>query len=227
MVYNNVYLTFSVISFVLNIVILLAYFKGIQRANKVAQIAAIWSGIILGIHIVFMGIGVAVYGGGADSKGADGVNRDLWGWTCSSDAQKLQPYMKDMVFKEWCDVQVSIPKHHPPSPYEHLINQIGRQTMAFYIGIANASAASLTLTIYGFAIARKRSKKKVYFAPRGQTYDGGEPLNNISWTPLDTRQSNLRQLCTWSSLDGKEPVAKECSWAPIAGRFDGTSDGDA
>jgi hypothetical protein len=111
-VYNNIYLTFSVITFMLDIVIMLAYFKGIQRANKVAQIAAIWSSVILGIHIVFMVIAIAVYGSGADSKGADGMNRDLWGWTCSSDAQKLQPYMKDMEYKKWCHVQVSNRQHH-------------------------------------------------------------------------------------------------------------------
>jgi hypothetical protein len=99
--------------------------------------------------------------------------------------------------------------------------------MAFYIGIANASATSLTLTIYGFAIARKRSKKKIYYAPRRQAYDGAEPVNNVSWVPLDRRQSNLRQLCSWSSLDGKEPTAKECSWAPIDSRLDDAIDSDA
>jgi hypothetical protein len=71
-VYNYVYLTLSVISLLLNITILLAYFRGIQHASFVARINAIWTGIILAAHIIAMIAGVAVYKAGSSQNSPNG-----------------------------------------------------------------------------------------------------------------------------------------------------------
>ena len=105
--FNNVYFTFAVISLLLNVITLWAYFRGIEEANKTARVATIWSVIIVALHLIAMITGVAVYGAGADSKAKDGTNRDLWGWSCSSAAENIQPWVKDTKFSKWCTVQVS------------------------------------------------------------------------------------------------------------------------
>jgi hypothetical protein len=75
--YNYIYLTFSVVSLVLNIIIVLAYFRSIQHANSVARINAIWTVIILAAHIVAMITGVAVYRAGSKQKIPNGEHQDL------------------------------------------------------------------------------------------------------------------------------------------------------
>lgn len=104
--YTYMYFAIATISLVLNSAIMIAYMRGIRHANRAASVASIWSTAVLIGHITVWAVSSALYRYGKEPK--DGKFRDLWGWTCSPAAQKIQEIFKDQInFDQYCNVQVS------------------------------------------------------------------------------------------------------------------------
>jgi ABC-type glycerol-3-phosphate transport system permease component len=76
--YTYMYFGVSLVSFVFNLVIVAAYWRGIQKANNVASVASWWSTTVLVGHVLVWVVSAALY-----RYGKEPVNekfRDLWGW---------------------------------------------------------------------------------------------------------------------------------------------------
>lgn len=104
--YTYMYFGVSLISMVLNSVIILAYCRSIEHANKADDVAGWWSNITLIGQIVFYGVAVGVYRYGKEP--VNGHFTDLWGWSCSSAAAQIQVSILNVNFAQSCQVQVRI-----------------------------------------------------------------------------------------------------------------------
>jgi hypothetical protein len=76
--YTYMYFGVSLVSFVFNLVIVTAYWRGIKKANAVASIATWWTTTVLVGHVLIWAVGTALYRYGKVPVG--GKFRDLWGW---------------------------------------------------------------------------------------------------------------------------------------------------
>ena len=76
------------------------YLKSIKAANKaVAQTG----NMAYGLYVVEISVWIAT--AVAYRKGKDGV--DLWGWSCTKQAEIIQPFYRDKVnFALFCRIQV-------------------------------------------------------------------------------------------------------------------------
>ena len=91
----------SAISLLLNVVVVVAYFKSVETANTAAANFAYISYIIAATH-VGMWIPTAV----AYRAGKNG--EDLWGWSCSIKAEQIQIAFLGVVdFKRACHIQTA------------------------------------------------------------------------------------------------------------------------
>lgn len=100
------YFCFSMasLSLLLNSIVLLAYTHSVNLANRTSGIVAIIIAIELPIHAAVWIIGATLYKVGQQNNGG----RDLWGWTCGSQAQQLQVVFADEIhYETYCKVQVS------------------------------------------------------------------------------------------------------------------------
>jgi ABC-type glycerol-3-phosphate transport system permease component len=76
--YTYMYFGVSLVSFVFNLVIVAAYWRGIKKANNVASVASWWSTTVLVGHVLVWIVSATLY-----RYGKEPVNekfRDLWGW---------------------------------------------------------------------------------------------------------------------------------------------------
>lgn len=76
--YTYMYFGVSLVSFVFNLIIVAAYWRGIKRANNIASIASWWSTTVLVGHVLIWIVSAALYRYGKEP--VDGKFRDLWGW---------------------------------------------------------------------------------------------------------------------------------------------------
>ncbi|KAI9680242.1 MAG: hypothetical protein M1822_007241 [Bathelium mastoideum] len=99
------YITLAAISTVLNLIILLAYLRSIRQANRASAVASVFESVVLVGHVAIWAAGAALYRVGKD----EGEHaRDLWGWTCSLGAAKIQnEFSKEINFGRYCNIQVS------------------------------------------------------------------------------------------------------------------------
>ena len=104
-IYTYVYFGVSTVSFLFNAAILISYLRGVREANKTAKVAGVWSTVILVAHVLMWIGSVAYYRYGKHS--IDGNFKDLWGWTCSSAADEIQPQVPNINFAKYCEIQVS------------------------------------------------------------------------------------------------------------------------
>jgi hypothetical protein len=102
--YTYMYFGISLVSFILNFIILVSYCCGVKNANKAAKIATWWNGVVLGAHVVVWAISVAIYRYGREP--VDGRFVDLWGWTCSEAANAIQSQITNINFEQYCSIQV-------------------------------------------------------------------------------------------------------------------------
>jgi hypothetical protein len=76
--YTYMYFGVSLVSFVFNLVIVAAYWRGIKKANTAASVATWWTTTVLIGHVLIWAVGTALYRYGKVPVG--GKFRDLWGW---------------------------------------------------------------------------------------------------------------------------------------------------
>ena len=104
--YTYMYTGVSAVSVALHTAILIAYTRGVKRANAVNSINSYWSYAVEFGHVIVWVLGAGAYRYG---KGpVQGHAKDLWGWTCSAEAEKLQAVVRDVDFDVFCRIQVSL-----------------------------------------------------------------------------------------------------------------------
>lgn len=104
--YTYVYFGVSIISFLLNTLILISYCRGVRRANTAATIGTVWSTVVIVAHIAIWIAAVAIYRYG--KRKVDDRWEDLWGWTCSKTADEIQPFVREVRFEMYCNIQVRL-----------------------------------------------------------------------------------------------------------------------
>lgn len=102
--YTYLYFGVALISFLLNLGIMLAYCCGVKKANAASELSGTWQHIIDGVHILVWIASAAIYRYGKEP--VDGKFRDMWGWTCSSKAQELQAVITNIDYDKYCTIQV-------------------------------------------------------------------------------------------------------------------------
>lgn len=103
--YTYMYLGVSVVSFLVNTAIVIAYWRGVKAANRTASVTGWWSHFLIAAHIVIWIVSAAIYRYGKEP--VDGKFKDLWGWTCSPAAKALQDVLVGVNFDQYCTIQVS------------------------------------------------------------------------------------------------------------------------
>ena len=99
------YLTIACLSVVLDGLVLLAYLKDIRTANRLSTAATVFAWAIILAHVAVWIVGVVLY---RTEKDKNGVGNDLWGWSCSAAAEKIQEaFAEEVNFGRYCDIQVS------------------------------------------------------------------------------------------------------------------------
>ncbi|KAE8846873.1 hypothetical protein HRS9122_03780 [Pyrenophora teres f. teres] len=140
------YFSVAVVSTVLHAVTLLAYCCSVGKANTVNTVTSVFSLIVMLGNVGVWAAAVGVY---RMQKDWHGISNDLWGWTCSHGASKIQVEFEGVVdFEKYCSVQ----------------------SVSWFVGLAQAGAAVLTVVIYVLVWARRRSKKELKRMSKGQ-YD--------------------------------------------------------
>jgi len=128
-----VLLGIAVVTFFMNFFTLLAYCCGVGAANKVNSCSTVVSYIFLGVHVLLW-----VMATGAFKLGSNG--KDLWGYSCSSEADKLQAEVKSFVdFGKLCTMQ----------------------TGAWYVSILETAVYLLTFIVTILTLCRASQKKKL------------------------------------------------------------------
>ncbi|KAH7095277.1 hypothetical protein FB567DRAFT_512214 [Paraphoma chrysanthemicola] len=131
------YFAVAVVSVFLNGGTVLSYKSGVGKANTASYVASGFGWVIGGGNLVVWSVAAGMYRG---EKDKDGKSNDLWGWTCSAGARAIQKeFAKDVDFGMYCNVQ----------------------SVSWYIGLAQAGAALLTVVIYVMVFMRRRSKRRV------------------------------------------------------------------
>jgi len=93
------YFAIALVSLIFNGAVVIAYARSIRAANKVDTIASSWSWAVLAGHVIMWTVGIILY------KKEKKIN-DLWGWSCSKAAAKIQEEFLDEVnFSQYCSVQ--------------------------------------------------------------------------------------------------------------------------
>jgi hypothetical protein len=102
----------ALITLILNLIILIAYLRSIKAANRVSTMSSIFGFLVFGGHVVVWIAAAVLYRYGKDTNG---VSNDLWGWSCSEGADKIQETFQNVVnFDAVCNRSVSLPY---PLPY--------------------------------------------------------------------------------------------------------------
>ncbi|KAH0565529.1 hypothetical protein GP486_001083 [Trichoglossum hirsutum] len=127
----------AAVTLILNLAIVIAYLRSFKAANRASTITSIFGAFVLGIHVLVWIAAVTLYRWGKDTNG---ISNDLWGWSCSQGAEKIQNQFRDVVnFSRLCNSSAS----------------------AWYTSIIEACLEILSVIIYFMAFRRLTHKKKI------------------------------------------------------------------
>lgn len=76
--YTYMYFGVAFVSFVFDLAVVVAYCRGVKKANKIAAVATWWSTTVQVGHVLVWIVGAAIYRYGKEP--VDGKFEDLWGW---------------------------------------------------------------------------------------------------------------------------------------------------
>ncbi|KAK3117185.1 hypothetical protein LTR53_001689 [Teratosphaeriaceae sp. CCFEE 6253] len=152
--YTFLYFGVALVSFLINSVVVLAYYRGVKAANAADNATGWWSNLLNATHVVVWIVSAIIYRVGKEP--VNGKFRDLWGWTCSTAASELQVVVTSVNFDQYCTIQTS----------------------SWYSGIANVVMNLITGAIYVMMLLRLRSKRKLKKPARSghRADDASEPL---------------------------------------------------
>jgi hypothetical protein len=101
---TTMYFVIALVSMSLNLLIMVAYLRGVRVANRAATISTGFDWLVIGINLGVWLAAVAIY---RLEKDKNGVHNDLWGWSCSDAAAKVQDSFDGVLnFGKLCNVQV-------------------------------------------------------------------------------------------------------------------------
>jgi hypothetical protein len=99
------YFAVAFVSLVLNFIIIFSYKFGVKYANKAAVVATTFSWVVMAGNLVVWSVAASLY---RTEKDKGGKSNDLWGWTCSPAAKKIQKeFAGEVDFDRFCNIQVS------------------------------------------------------------------------------------------------------------------------
>ena len=155
--------TVAFVSLLLDSVIMMAYLRSVKAANKTAYFAAYFTGVVIFAHVALWVTTTALYRYGKDTNG---VSNDLWGWTCSEAAQKIQAEFAPVVhFDSYCSLQVRDPARASQPTCATTDHLFRGQTGSFGLSILQAIVLLLTLTVWMFAYRRAEHKRQMKLGP--------------------------------------------------------------
>lgn len=132
------YFAIALASLVLNLSIMIAYLRGVRTANKANVISLTFDWIVIAANLGVWIAAVVVY---RNEKNKHGKSNDLWGWSCSEAASKIQePFSGVLDFGRLCVVQSS----------------------SWYIGILHVVYVGLCVIVFVYVFKRKGSKKRLH-----------------------------------------------------------------
>ncbi|KAF1973439.1 hypothetical protein BU23DRAFT_464360 [Bimuria novae-zelandiae CBS 107.79] len=125
------------VSVLLNFTIIFSYKFGVDKANKAATVATVFTWVTMLGNLVVWCVAATLY---RTEKDKNGKSNDLWGWTCSPAAKLIQrEFAHEVDFNTFCRVQ----------------------SISWYIGLVQVGAAVLTVVTYVFVIVRREGKKEL------------------------------------------------------------------
>jgi hypothetical protein len=149
------YLAVATISVLLNASAVVAYMRSVRAANAAAKVQKWFNIATIAFNVIIWTVSVAIY---RYEKDLRGVPNDLWGWTCSPQAQELQKiFDKEVQFNTYCTVQVNSFHSIGISPQ----TKSSAQTSSFHTGILQTVSVIITGIIYLLSAMRMRTKKKI------------------------------------------------------------------
>jgi len=90
----------SVITFFMNFITMCSYLCSVERANKTSSVASYVGYFTLALHVVVWAVGMGLF------KMASAAEHDLWGYSCGSLSDKIQPEVQSYLdFGKLCTVQ--------------------------------------------------------------------------------------------------------------------------
>jgi hypothetical protein len=99
------YFLVAAITVLLNLAILISYMFSVEKANKAAVVASVFTWSVLFGNLVVWCVAASLY---RTEKDKNGKSNDLWGWTCSPLAKAIQKDFGEVDFDMFCTVQVSL-----------------------------------------------------------------------------------------------------------------------
>lgn len=147
-------LAVSLVTVVLNIFTICAYFRGVEKANTTSRVASYIGYTLLAVHVLVWAVSMGLF------KMAN-TGKDLWGYICGSQADAIQEEVQSFVdLSKLCTTQVRM----MPwlfSPLCQTASDIDILTGAFYTTIIQAVIYVLTFIIYIWSMQRIMAKKKL------------------------------------------------------------------
>jgi len=126
-------LAIATVTFLMNFITICAYICGVGAANKTSSVFSIVGYVMLAVHVVVWAVSA-----GAFKMASDG--HDLWGWSCSPNADAIQAEVKAfMDFGQLCTIQQG----------------------AWYTSIIEAAVYFATFLVVIFMLRRAAYKKKI------------------------------------------------------------------
>jgi len=139
------YFALALISVALEVFVIANYaLRGYKAANRAAKITSYFHYLDIGGNIIVWVVIVSIY---RYEKNAHGSHNDLWGWTCSSQAQLIQKaFAKEVQFNQYCNIQSG-----------------GFAAGVVHIVVKMLTAVGLVLMFatYWFVATRRRTKTKI------------------------------------------------------------------
>lgn len=100
-----VYFGIAALSLVLNLGIMIAYLRNVKSANTAATIGTVFTWLVMTGNAAIWIAGAVMY---RVERGYEGKNEDLWAWTCSEPAMRIQEQFEEVHMRRYCNLQVSL-----------------------------------------------------------------------------------------------------------------------
>lgn len=84
----------SALGLLTNTVVVISYISGQKAANDASSVASFFSGLSMLIHLVFWAVAAGLF---KQQNATNGVENDLWSWSCSTTADARAEAFKAVV----------------------------------------------------------------------------------------------------------------------------------
>ncbi|KAI9749649.1 MAG: hypothetical protein M4579_006798 [Chaenotheca gracillima] len=127
----------AAISLFFNLIILMSYCCGVKSANKAATVSSVVAVLIMAGEVIVWAVASSLYRYGKDTNGK---SNDLWGWSCSDQADSIQ------------------------SQFDHVVNlsvYCNVQSGSWYASLIHTGVEIFGFSIYVFVVLRMLNKRRM------------------------------------------------------------------